>query len=92
MYLEIFFFPIEDEYEPLDTEEEDIVRSVAKKIERQALSKHTSTQNDRDIQEAEDKMDRIEYEVMRLHKSASEDDFSPVIADVKEARLMENFR
>ena len=68
------------------------MRAVAIKLERKGTSDHVPTQNDKDVKEAEDKMDRIEYEVMRLHKSASDEDYSPVVASVKENRLMENFR
>ena len=76
----------------MDTEEDTIVRSVARKLERKYVPKHSPSQNDKDVENAEARLDRIEGEVMHLHRESQNTEYSPVIAGVKEQRLLENFR
>ena len=57
-----------------------------------AISEHKKTENDKEMEESEKKLDRIEYEVMKLHSEKPDEEFSPVVAEVRETRLMENFR
>ena len=83
---------IEDDHEPLDTEEEQIAVSVSKSFLKKGTSDHAPTQNDKDLMEAETKMDRIEGQMEQLYKNQDTNDYSPVIAVVKENRLLENFR
>ena len=83
---------VEDEHEPLDTDEEEVVRSVAKQFIKKPLTDYPETQNDLNIAENEATMDRVEAELEQLHKEENEDRYSPLIVGVKESRLLENFR
>lgn len=65
---------------------------MAKKLERKYIARHNATENDKDIMNGENKLDRLEAAVEQLHRSATEENYSPVIAAVKEKRLMESFR
>ena len=69
-----------------------MVRSVAKEFVKKPIVDHPPTRNDREIAEAEAKMDRVEAAVALLHREEREGDYSPVVAAVKEERLLENFR
>ena len=82
----------EDECDPLDSSEEEIVRTVAKEFVKKPIADHPRTQNDKELSDAEAKMDRVEAAIEQLHREENVDEYSPIVTGVKEARLLESFR
>ena len=82
----------DEEAETLDSEEERVAISFAKETFKKPLPDRPLTQNDKDMVAAESTMDRVEAEVAQPHREEKGEQYSPLVAGVKEARLLETFR